>query len=205
VFHEYQKDRLILNFLSPALPDFNEIESESDQATRLIAREREANLLLTCFYLFVEVARRKEHADRSDTSLLDGIGKGRLFVRYLTYANLRNSLSPAKSTHSSGGRNRPSTMGRDRKYTIYKGGRYLRIYNVLFGPLANRSLLDNNIILEKYPAYIWRKRSSSSGQGRVGACSGYSRRRLPPIAFLDRISLRLSHFPTRDHIQVSRI
>jgi hypothetical protein len=56
--------------------ELSDMENENDQATRIIAREREVNLLLTCLYLFVEVARRRERVDRSDTVLRDAIGKG---------------------------------------------------------------------------------------------------------------------------------
>ena len=46
--------------------------NEQEQAALIIAREREANLILTCMYFMVEVARREE---RTDITLRDAISK----------------------------------------------------------------------------------------------------------------------------------
>lgn len=58
---------------SPLETDPVDLENEKEHATYLIAREREANLILTCMYFVVEVARRQEAIDKTDVKLRDAI------------------------------------------------------------------------------------------------------------------------------------
>lgn len=49
------------------------LESEIEREHNLVAREREANLILTCMYFIVEVARRLEALDKADVRIRDAI------------------------------------------------------------------------------------------------------------------------------------
>ncbi|KAH8695124.1 transmembrane hyphal anastomosis protein Ham2/Far11 [Talaromyces proteolyticus] len=50
-----------------------DLDNEKEHAAYLIAREREANLILTCLYFAVEVARRLESLDRQNVDLRNSI------------------------------------------------------------------------------------------------------------------------------------
>ncbi|KAL1970278.1 hypothetical protein VTN77DRAFT_5438 [Rasamsonia byssochlamydoides] len=54
-------------------PDSIGLENENDHATLIMAREREANLILTCLYFVVEVARRQESFDKAQVVLRDAV------------------------------------------------------------------------------------------------------------------------------------
>lgn len=66
-----------LTHLSSNLTELDsiEVDNENDHAAQIMAREREANLILTCLYFVVEVARRLESFDKPQVALRDAVGK----------------------------------------------------------------------------------------------------------------------------------
>lgn len=52
-----------------------DVNNEQQHATYLIARERESNLILTCMYFVIEVARRQEALDRTNVKLRNAISE----------------------------------------------------------------------------------------------------------------------------------
>ena len=63
---------------SPSGHDLGETEQGNIHSTHPTAREREANLVLTCLYFIVEVARRQEVFDREHAFLRASFGESDL-------------------------------------------------------------------------------------------------------------------------------